>query len=143
MKLVFAALVASTLLAPLKASAEEMEPPKIGTIMAQQQMRHVKLWLAGHAGNWPLADYELDALNDGFDDLNRQLGGDTVETSVGAAISALEKAIAAKDRAAFANAFDGLSAGCNHCHRALDHAFVVIKRPTLLPYSDQHFAPRR
>ena len=58
------------------------------------------------------------------------LGGDTVEKVVGARIAALEKAVEAKDRAAFATAFDKLTAGCNSCHQALDHAFIVIQRPT-------------
>jgi hypothetical protein len=44
---------------------------------------------------------------------------------------------------AFAEAFDRLSAGCNSCHRSLDHDFIVIQRPALLPYTDQSFtAPK-
>jgi hypothetical protein len=58
-------------------------------------------------------------------------------------MSGLEKAIDAKNREEFVAAFDRLSAGCNACHRTLDHAFVVIERPTLLPYSDQNFSPRQ
>jgi len=140
MKLIFA-LGMLILFPAIEASAQEAPaPPKVSEIMAQQQMRHIKLWFAGHAGNWPLADYELDALEDGFDDLNQQFGGDTVKNAVGAPIAALEKAIEAKDRAVFTGAFDKLTAGCNNCHHLLDHAFIVIQRPTLLPYSDQFFA---
>jgi cytochrome c556 len=106
-------------------------------------MRHTKLWFAGRGGNWSLADYEIDALQDGFDDLNQQFGGDTVEKAVGAPLAAVEKAIERKDRAAFASAFDQLTAGCNSCHRSLDHAFIVIRRPTSLPYSDQLFATQK
>jgi hypothetical protein len=40
-------------------------------------------------------------------------------------------------------AFDSLSAGCNNCHHTLDHAFIVIQRPSLLPYSDQAFQPQK
>jgi len=141
MKLVAAGLIAGAVLAPFNARSQE--PPKIGEIMALQQMRHIKLWFAGRARNWPLADYELDELKEGFDDVNRQLGGDTVEKAVGAQIAALEKAVEAKDRAAFTNAFDSLTAGCNSCHRALDHAFIVIQRPTSLPYSDQFLTPQK
>ena len=43
--------------------------------MALQQLRHIKLWFAGRAGNWPLADYEIDELKDGFDDVNKLIGG--------------------------------------------------------------------
>ena len=111
--------------------------------MALQQVRHIKLWFAARSGDWPLADYEIDALKQGFEDVNKQIGGDTIEQAVGAAVSAIEKAIDAKDRVAFAEAFDRLSAGCNSCHRSLDHAFIVIQRPALLPYTDQSFvAPK-
>jgi hypothetical protein len=55
----------------------------------------------------------------------------------------VEKAIADKDYAAFVSAFDRLSAGCDACHRTLDHAFIVIQRPVLLPYSDQRFSPQQ
>ncbi len=120
--------------------ASEPYEPGLGEIMALQQMRHIKLWFAGRAGNWPLADYEIDELKEGFDDVNQRLGGDMVEKAVAAQIAALEKAVEAKDRAAFANAFDQLTAGCNSCHQALDHAFIVIQRPTSLPYSNQSFA---
>jgi hypothetical protein len=154
MKPIFAILFAAVLLATLQASAHEASTPQaatpgpasepyepgLGEIMALQQMRHIKLWFAGRAGNWPLADYEIDELKDGFDDVNQRLGGDMVEKAVGAQIAALEKAVEAKDRAAFAGAFDKLTAGCNSCHHTLDHAFIVIQRPMSLPYSNQSFA---
>jgi hypothetical protein len=136
-------MLAPTAKAQTGAGTDASEPaaPKISDIMVQQQERHIKLWFAGRGGNWPLADYEIDALKDGFEDLNNILGGDTVKDAVGAPIAALEKAIDAKDRAAFTSAYDKLSAGCNSCHHTLDHAFIVIQRPTVLPYGDQSFAP--
>jgi len=154
MKLIFAALA---LFVVIGASAREVtaeqatasqasdEPPlpKIAEIMPLQQMRHIKLWFAGRAGNWPLADYEIDQLKDGFDDVNQLLGGDTVAKAIGAPIAAIEKAIDHKDRGAFINAFDKLTAGCNSCHHTLDHAFIVIQRPASPAYVDQLFAPRR
>ncbi len=122
-------------------AASEPAAPSISDIMAQQQRRHIKLWFAGRGGNWPLADYEIDALKGGFEDVNNMLGGDTVKDAVEAPIAALAKAIDAKDRAAFASAYDKLTAGCNSCHHTLDHAFIVIQRPSVPPYSDQSFAP--
>ena len=117
--------------------------PGLGEIMTLQQLRHIKLWFAGHVGNWPLADYEVGELEEGFDDVNKLLGSDTVEKQVGSPIKALEKAVADKSRAEFDTAFDSLSAGCNSCHHALDHGFIVIQRPTLLPYSNQNFTPQK
>jgi hypothetical protein len=155
MKSMFAALLAALLLAAGLAcaqdsgkrgngSAEEAEAlPHLSEIMVQQQMRHIKLWFAGDASNWPLADYEIDHLKDGFDDVAKLLGGDIVRQHVGGAISRLEKAIESKDHEAFVSAFDGLSAGCNACHHTLDHAFIVIQRPVLLPYSDQNFSSQQ
>jgi hypothetical protein len=143
-----AVLIVATLFAIPFARAEEQsvaEPyePGIGDIMAQQQERHIKLWFAGRAANWPLADFELDKLKGGFDDVNKQIGGDTIEKAVGVPMAALEKAIGAKDKDSFTRAFDQLTAGCNSCHRTLDHAFLVIQRPNLLPYSNQSFAPQK
>jgi hypothetical protein len=127
--------------APQQASAPE--PPGLGEIMTLQQLRHIKLWFAGRAGNWPLADYELGELNEGFEDLNKQLGGDTVDKAVGSAMQALQKIVDGKDAKAFAAAFDRLTSGCNSCHHTLDHGFIAIRRPTLLPYSNQNFAPQK
>jgi hypothetical protein len=117
--------------------------PGLGEIMTLQQLRHIKLWFAGHAGNWPLANYEIGELNEGFEDVQKLLGGDTVEKMVGAPIKALQQAVNDRNSDAFAAAFDNLSAGCNGCHHTLDHPFIVIQRPTLLPYSDQSFTPQK
>jgi hypothetical protein len=144
MKPLFATLAAIGLVVlSIGAQAQDVYEPGLGEIMALQQMRHIKLWFAGSAGNWPLADYELGELKEGFDDLNKRLGGDTVEKAVGAPITALEKAIEGKDRSAFTSGYDKLTAGCNSCHHTLDHAFIVIQRPASLPYGDQSFAPQK
>ena len=151
MKLLIAVWIAAALFALPMANAHDHmprpgatdEPPdaNIGEIMVLQQMRHIKLWFAGRNGDWPLAEYEIDKLKDGFEEVNKLIGGDTMEQAVGAPVAALEKAVEAKDREAFTRGFDRLTAGCNSCHRLLDHAFIAIQRPTLLPYTDQSFAP--
>ncbi len=147
MKRMFATAIVALFLAAPAAGAEDAQPaaepngPGLGEIMSLQQMRHIKLWFAGRAGNWRLADYEIGELKEGFGDVTKLLGGEIVDQHVGAAIAAIEKSIDAKDRAAFTVTFDKLSAGCNACHRTLDHAFIAIQRPTSLPYSDQSFSP--
>jgi hypothetical protein len=144
----FAIAIAGCLLVASASSAEETSSAaandaNIGDIMAFQQERHLKLWFAGRAGNWPLADYEIGKLKDGFDDIDKLIGGETVGKAVGAPIAALEKAIESKDKDSFARAFDQLTAGCNSCHRTLDHAFIVIQRPNVSPYDNQSFAPQK
>src|SRR6516162_11665450 len=97
MKPIFAALFAALLLTAGIAcaqpsikqdegSAEEAEHlPHLSEIMVQQQMRHIKLWFAGNAGNWPLAEYQLGALKDGFEDIGKLVGDDIVTQHVGGA----------------------------------------------------------
>ncbi len=157
MKPIVALIGAAVLFGTLAASAQEKSAipqpaapapdqpyqPGLGEIMALQQMRHIKLWFAGHDGNWPLADYEIGELNEGFDDVGQLLGGDIVAQHVGAPLAALQKAIDGKASAAFTAAFDNLTAGCNACHHELDHGFIVIQRPISLPYSNQVFTPQK
>lgn len=152
MKPPFAAVLAALTLSALTAQAQNASTPPpassgdqdgLSEIMTLQQLRHIKLWFAGSAGNWALADYELGELGDGFADVDQLLGGSIVENMVGAPLKELQKVVDEKNRAAFPAAFDSLSAGCNACHHTLDHAFIVIKRPELLPYSDQSFEPQK
>ena len=102
MKLIAVALIAAVALA-VPATAQQgskqadpavEETPDflhLSGIMAQQQMRHIKLWFAGAAGNWPLADYEIDGLKEGFDDVAKLLGDDIAQQHVGDAMAELEK----------------------------------------------------
>jgi hypothetical protein len=149
MKPIVAAIIAAAVFAPLALRAEDKPAPPapdamqmvpgLGEIMSLQQMRHIKLWFAGNAANWPLADYEVGELGEGFDDVRKLLGDDIVNQHIGGPVAALQKAIDGKDRKAFIAAFDNLSAGCNACHKSLDHGFISIQRPNMLPYSDQNF----
>ena len=149
---VFAAALAIVVLAP---AAAQQPPaagfsPGLGEFMSLQQMRHLKLWFAGAAKSWALADYELDELKEGFDDVIKffpvkddmqigQMAGATVIPT----LPDLKRAIDAKDGTKFTAAFDKLTAACNACHQASNHAFIVIQRPASNPYSNQSFAPKK
>ena len=143
-------LIALAVAFPFAAQAQTKEPysPGLGEIMTLQQMRHLKLWFAARAGNWPLAAYELDELKEGFEDVVKYVptkDGVPIGTMASAVIekevAALEKAIETKDRKQFAAAFDKLTASCNACHQASKHEFIVIRRPAANPYANQSFAP--
>jgi hypothetical protein len=145
-------LAALALAIPLSASAEQREPysPGLGEIMTLQQMRHLKLYFAGKAGNWALADYELDELKEGFEDIGKFFPTkDGVPTGQMAAaivekeIADLNKAIEAKNAKDFAAAFDKLTASCNACHQASKKPFIVVQRPLANPYANQSFTPPR
>jgi hypothetical protein len=118
--------------------------------MSATQMRHLKLWYAGQARNWPLAAYEVDELEEGFTDAARlhpthkdapRSLTELVPEFTAGPIAALRKAIAGESEAEFVTAYDALTEGCNACHAAARFSFNVITRPTANPYSDQRFAP--
>src|SRR5882762_2790550 len=108
MRLTIAATLA--LFLPLAAQAQPQKPftPGLGEIMTLQQMRHLKLWFAGRSGNWALADYELDELKEGYEDIGQYFPTkDDVPTGPMAAaivekeVAELNKAIKAKNAKEF------------------------------------------
>jgi hypothetical protein len=138
--------------APGKTASPAPAPPwtpGLGELMSLQQMRHVKLWFAGQAGNWKLAAYELDELEEGFQDVVRLHPThkdspvpipEAVSKIVQEPLAEVGRAIEARDRARFARSFDALTDGCNSCHRATNFGFNVVQRPASNPYSNQSFA---
>lgn len=128
---------------------KEAWKPGLGELMSLQQMRHVKLWFAGEAGNWKLADYELDELKEGFADVVKLHPthkdsplpvSELVPKIIDAPLSDVRRAIEAKDRPRFRKAYDALTAGCNSCHQATNFGFNVVQRPAMNPYPNQAFA---
>jgi hypothetical protein len=139
--------------APVTApAAEEAFTPGLGEIMTLQQMRHTKLWLAGEAANWDLADYEIKELGEGFDDVVKfhpthedapVAPKDAIPRMVTGPVSDLQAAIMKKDKKAFEAGYDALTKACNDCHSAMNFGFNVVQRPTSNPYPNQVFTPQR
>lgn len=124
--------------------------PGLGEIMTLNQMRHSKLWFAAQAGNWSLASYELDELQESLDDAARyhplHKGSPLpipalIQKIMALPMSDLRGAIRSRDLAAFTARFDALTAGCNSCHQAANFGFNVVKRPSANPFTNQSFAP--
>jgi hypothetical protein len=131
---------------------QEIYVPGLGEMMSLQQMRHVKLWFAGQADNWELADYEIDELGEGFDDIVKYhpthkdspvAPRDAIPRMVTGPLGDLRKAVDAKNSAAFVQAYDSLTAACNNCHQATNFGFNAVQRPAANPFSNQVFAPAR
>jgi hypothetical protein len=127
----------------------ESYAPGLGEIMAQTSTRHAKLWFAGQARNWRLAEYELDELKEGFEDMTKyhpthksiptpipQLIAKTMHDP----IKQLEQAVKAQDAEAFTRHYDQLTIACNACHLASDFGFNVVTPPTFNPFANQAFA---
>ena len=133
-------------------AATEAYMPGLGEIMTLQQMRHTKLWLAGEAGNWDLAVYELKEIGEGFDDVVKYhpthedspvAPKDAIPRMVTAPLAAVRAAVDKKDPKGFEQAFDTLTKVCNDCHAATNFGFNVVQRPATNPYPNQIFAPVR
>ena len=114
------------------------------------QIRHAKLWLAGNAGNWQLADYQIEELKEGLEDVVSHFPvykdmpvGQMIEATIMAPIDDVEKAIKSHDRAKFVSTFDRLTEACNRCHQAANRAFIVIRRPSGAIFTNQSFPPKR
>jgi hypothetical protein len=122
--------------------------PGLGEIMTLNQMRHAKLWWAGDAGNWPLAGYELDELEEGFHDVV-EFHPTHKESPVSLAavvpeitsvpLQKLRAAISSKSRDDFARGFDALTQACNSCHQATNFGFNVVTRPSANSFLNQDF----
>ena len=140
--------------APAESSSAGAEAyaPGLGEIMTLQQMRHTKLWLAGQAGNWDLAAYELKELGEGFDDVVKfhptheespVAPKDAIPRMVTAPLAELETVVGKRDANGFGQAYDNLTKACNDCHQATNFGFNVVQRPATNPYPNQVFAPAK
>jgi hypothetical protein len=146
----FALMLAPAASAQQTAAPAESFQPEIGEIMMFQQLRHAKLWFAGQMSNWPLAEYEVKELREGFETVAKYyptFNGVPLAQMIDAIretnFAELDKAIAEHDRGKFSRAFDGLTQACNACHQGNELPFIAIRRPTSPPFSNQSFEPRK
>ena len=118
--------------------------PSISDMMiATIQPRHERLWQAAKDGNWAFAGYELGNLRGAFGRLGRahpmQEGialPEMIETVTKEPFDEADRAIRARDSAAFTKAYSDLTDACNSCHQALNHGVVVIGVPSRAQSSD-------
>ena len=128
--------------------APKIYVPGLEQFMNVILMEHNKLWFAGEARNWPLADYELGEIKEVMGDVqdfvpvfkNLPLA-DMLDAVIVKEIVDLEKAIDSKDFNKFAAGYDNLNAACNACHQGTGNGFVVIKRPTTPAFTNQDYRP--
>ena len=124
--------------------------PELGEMMLLQQVRHMKLCLAGEAGNWRLANYELEELEEGFDTIvtdhpthaeSPVAPKDAIPRMVTVPLADLRDAVQRHDPRLFAERYDALTAACNGCHQASNVGFNHVQRPDANPYPNQVFSP--
>jgi hypothetical protein len=130
--------------------APRVYAPGLGEFMGRIQVDHAKLWLAGEARNWKLADYQLDELKEVLSDVqdfvpsykNVPIGA-MIEAITTGAINDLQGAIAGRDFTKFSASFDKLTDSCNSCHAAAGRPYIAIRRPSQSNFSNQNFAPAK
>lgn len=130
---------------------QHIPAPELGQQMLELQIRHDRLWWAGQAGNWNLAYYMVSELGETLRGIE-QTNGDAPELQpaklsevmpaiMDPSIKGVQDALAKKDKAAFAQAFDRLSASCNACHATAGVQFLHIQRPQTPLLDNLRYAP--
>jgi len=116
--------------------------PGLGEFMSSIQVHHEKLWFAGTAQNWRLADFEIHEMMEAVDDI-KEYASDRPETKYIAmlqpAIDSLDKSIQQKSESMFTHSFILLTNTCNNCHTEVNYNFNKVKIPETPPFSNQVF----
>jgi hypothetical protein len=130
--------------------AKEQHGPNLIDFMMTIQTHHLKLWYAGNARNWDLADYQVDELKEALEDAGKLIPDykgvpvrSMIDNLAMPPIEDIEGAIKAKDRAKFVAGYDKLTAACNSCHQGSKRGFIVVQRPVGTAFPNQSFAPRK
>ncbi len=120
---------------------ENIYTPGLGEIMTVTQMRHSKLWFAGKAANWKLAEYELFELQEGFDDAVKfhPDRSKLLLEFTKSPIEQLKTSIAEKNDMKFQSSFKALTNSCNTCHKAANFGFNRVIIPLTNPFTNQAF----
>ena len=121
--------------------------PQMAALMSMLiQPRHAKLGLAARERNWELAAYAHKELAQALSTVAkvqpkfRNLTvAEMIESMTAESMGAVETAIQAKDAKKLAEAYDNLTDGCNSCHAAVNHGFIVIKPPEASSFPNQEF----
>ena len=119
--------------------------PGLGEFMSGIQVHHAKLWFAGKAGNWGLADFETKEIGETIDDINLYCTDRPEVASlpmINQPLDSINAAIRNKSIAQFKSGFLLLTNTCNNCHRATKHEFNVIQIPLTPPFTNQVFEPQ-
>ena len=126
----------------------------LGDLMNESmQVHHTKLWLAGHASNWPLAAYEVRKIQETIEELKEAIVTIQRKSSkwqrfpVGemlnifdSRLEAVSKSVKDKDAGKFNAAYQQLTAACNVCHvKAAEPQIKIIVPAGDGPFANQDF----
>ena len=133
-----------------KPEAGKSYVPGVEQFMGVMLSQHAKLWYAGKARNWELAEFELGEIKEVMGDIQDLVPvfknlpfADMLDAVIVKEVADLEKAIATKNFKKFAAGYDKLTAACNSCHQGTEMGMVVIQRPTRPAFFNQDFRPKK
>jgi hypothetical protein len=117
--------------------------PGLGTVMIEYGKRFAMVKMAADAGDWGMAQYQLKEA------IEIQEVGETTRPGKAGMLASfehsylgsLDKAIKAKDKAAFDSAYSKAIDGCNACHVATGHPYVRFQMPQTSPEPFLKLAP--
>lgn len=131
-------------MATLEQQVNDRYVPGFGEFMSNIQVHHAKLWFAGEAHNWPLAEFEVHEIGEALDDI-KKYRSDRKESELvvmlDPALDSMRAAIQKADTGLFRSSYTLLTNTCNTCHQATNFAFNVVKVPDTPPFSNQVFKP--
>lgn len=126
----------------LQTQINNVYKPGLGEFMSGIQVHHEKLWFAGTAQNWRLADFEIHEIMEAVDDI-KTYASDRPETKyiemLQVPIDSLNSSIQQKNEPMFKQSFVLLTNTCNNCHTEVNYSFNKVKIPETPPFSNQVF----
>ena len=120
--------------------------PGLGEYMTTIQLHAGKLWFAVKAGNWELAQYELDELKETMEAakaLNAEKNGvkisNVLDSVLQTQIAEMDKSLKTKSTTDFQKSYDETLTACNGCHTEAGFKFIRIVRPSAPPVTNQQW----
>jgi hypothetical protein len=129
---------------------EQPKPYPLGEQMGYLQRYVEKLYFAGQAKNWDLADFYAHEVDETAEDIMAaKVVKEGVEVSklmttmLPPAEQGLQEAVQARDPELFQARYGALVDSCNACHQEAKHGFMKITIPDRPSVTNQSFAPER
>ncbi|MFN2239175.1 MAG: hypothetical protein ABR524_07270 [Thermoanaerobaculia bacterium] len=123
--------------------------PALAALMGELQRHTMKLGYAIEGENPELAEFYLHEIEEvlesleGIEEYDGMLVADNARTIMRPLLPPLRAGIAGNDTSAISRSYQSMLDGCNRCHTATDHEFIVITRPAGPPPFNQDFAGSR
>ncbi len=126
-------------------AADDTEEVELAVLMGEMQRHSAKLGYALDARNQRLAEFYLHEVEEIVEELLEIEDHDGIQVRAAASpivpplVEALHQSLENADWAATSQAYSALIEGCNRCHSATEHEFIVVLEPEGPPPYNQAF----